>query len=130
LAFLDDAFVRFVGILNPVLTIIVFGRQEMGDFIDSVWTTAAEGAGREAHRLADFEFVILHKATSVLFRALRSALAVHRRNFNDRLLEMMLLPRITSRCHSLSPYRISEGRTAAVSRPAPRLYWLFLKFNF
>jgi hypothetical protein len=89
LAFLDDAFVRFVGILNPILTIIVFGWQQMGDFIDFVWTTSAEGAGREAHRLADFEFVVLHKATSVLFRALRSALAVHGRNFNDRLLGTM-----------------------------------------
>ena len=62
----------------------------MRDFIYFICATATEGPRREAHSLADFEFVVLHKATSVLFGALRRALAVHRRNFSDGLVQTTL----------------------------------------
>jgi hypothetical protein len=66
LAFLGAVFVRFVGILYPVMTIILFGWQEMHDFIDFVRATAAEGTGRKAHRLTNLEFVLDRIALTVI----------------------------------------------------------------
>src|ERR1700722_6442080 len=62
LAFLDDPFVRFIVVLDPVLTVVACGRQELLDRIDAVRAAATEGSGRKTHRLADLEFVILHRS--------------------------------------------------------------------
>jgi len=60
LAFLDHPLVRFIGIFNPVLVVIAFGRQELRDFVNAVRTAATERSGRKADRLTDFEFVLVH----------------------------------------------------------------------
>src|SRR6516164_437807 len=61
LAFLDDPLVRFIGIFNPILVVIAFGRQELRDLINTVRTAATEGSGRKDDRLTDFEFVLVHR---------------------------------------------------------------------
>jgi hypothetical protein len=60
LTFLDNPFVRLGGIFYPVLIIIAFGWQEVRDGVDAIRATATERAGRKAHRLTDFEFVLGH----------------------------------------------------------------------
>src|SRR5215467_16054556 len=62
LAFLDDSLVRLIGIFDPVLTVIAFGRQELRNLINAVRAAATEGAGHKAHRLTDFEFMLAHSA--------------------------------------------------------------------
>ena len=49
---------RFIGIFDPVLVVIAFGRQELRNLINAVGTAASEGSGRKADRLTDFEFVL------------------------------------------------------------------------
>src|SRR6516165_7749071 len=61
LAFLDDPFVRIIGIFNPVLVVVALGWQELRDLINAVRTAATEGSGRKADRLTDFEFVLVHR---------------------------------------------------------------------
>jgi len=61
LAFLDDPFVWFIGIFNPILVVIALGWQELRDLINAVRTAATEGSGRKADRLTDFEFVLVHR---------------------------------------------------------------------
>jgi hypothetical protein len=74
LAFLHYPLVRFTRALNPILKIIAFRRQQLHDLIDTVGATTAEGSRHETYRLADFEFVILHRA-SVTVPALPAAFA-------------------------------------------------------
>src|SRR5215813_14136792 len=62
LAFFYDSLVRFIGIFNPVLTVIAFGWQELRDLINAVRAAATEGSGHKAHRLTDFEFMRAHRA--------------------------------------------------------------------
>jgi hypothetical protein len=54
--------VRFIGIFNPVLTVIAFGWQELRNLINAVRAPATEESGHKAHRLTDFEFMPVHEA--------------------------------------------------------------------
>jgi hypothetical protein len=49
--------------LYPVLIVIAFRRQELHDLIDAVRATATKRSRRKTHRLADFEFVLVHKTS-------------------------------------------------------------------
>src|SRR5262249_12917488 len=62
LTFLDDSFVRFIGIFNPILTVIALGRQELRHLINAILAAVTEGSGNKAHRLTDFEFMLVHRA--------------------------------------------------------------------
>jgi len=62
LAFFYDSLMRFIGIFNPVLTVIAFGWQELRDLINAVRAATTEGSGHKAHRLTNFEFMLGHRA--------------------------------------------------------------------
>jgi hypothetical protein len=48
--------------LYAVLVVVALGRQKLDHLVDATCATATEGSGTKTHRLADFEFVILHRA--------------------------------------------------------------------
>jgi hypothetical protein len=54
--------VRFIGIFDPILTIIAIGWQELRDLKNAVCAATTEGSRHKAHRLTDFEFMLAHSA--------------------------------------------------------------------
>ena len=92
LAFLDDSLVRFIGIFNPVLTVIAFGWQELRDLINAVRAAATEGSGHKAHRLTDFEFMLVHR-TSIMSNGIAHHLCGGTGQFQLSASREILLPR-------------------------------------
>jgi hypothetical protein len=65
LTFPDDPLVWFGCAFDPILIVITFGRQELDDLIDTVRAAATKRSRRKTHRLADFEFVLVHKTSKL-----------------------------------------------------------------
>ena len=57
-ALLDDPFMRLVGALDAILTIIALGRKQLCDLVDAACRAAAIDPRSVEHALADLELVI------------------------------------------------------------------------
>jgi len=62
LTFLDDPLMRFFRALYSILIIVAFGRQKLRHLVDAAPATPAKRSRGEIYRLADLEFMVLHRA--------------------------------------------------------------------
>src|SRR5262249_9499453 len=62
LAFFYESLIGFIGIFNSVLPVLAFRVEELRGLINSRRAATTEGSGHKAHRLTDFEFMLVHRA--------------------------------------------------------------------
>jgi hypothetical protein len=67
LVFFGDPLVQFIAALYPKLVVLALERQKLRHLVDAICPTTIERPRGEAHRLAYFEFVILHRTLPILF---------------------------------------------------------------